>query len=728
VRNLQRKGSQMKGMDELPEGGAWLLAEYGGQTQEEADAKANELADRVRESGTGVPVLFDDSQSELDVWEVRRGAIGSTRIPGQHPGLPGWEDAAVDPDRLGDYLRDYQKLVAEFGYHTVLFGHFGQGCVHNRLDLDIATAEGIANFRRFIDRAADLAVRYGGSLSGEHGDGQLSAALLNKMFSADLLTAFGDFKALFDPMSKMNPGKIVNPYRSDQNLRLGTDYHPLTLDTNFSFHEDGFSFAEAANRCFGVGKCRHLSGGTMCPSFMVTREEKHSTRGRSRLLFEMVQDGDKRKRGSKAAWRDENVKGALDLCLACKGCKGDCPVSVDMATYKAEFLSHYFAGRLRPRAAYAMGLIPVWARLASHAPGLVNTITHAPGIGRLVRLAGGVDSRRETPSFAGQTFVEWFRARKERRTDGPPVLLWPDTFNNFFAPEIGQAATEVLEAAGFTVRIPEQTLCCGRPLYDYGMLPTARRWLQRTLDVLREDIRDGTPIVGLEPSCIAVFRDELVNMLPHDADARRLSMQSYLLPELLQQKAPDFEPPQLHRKTIYQLHCHQGAVMGFDEEDALMDRMGLDLDRPDSGCCGMAGSFGYEKGEKYDVSIAAGERVILPRVREAPNTVLIAADGFSCREQIEQNTGRRALHLAQLMQLGMRHGADGPPGDFPERELTPQQARAGGGLAVAAVAAAAAAGLALAARMLRKPTPVTESRDRRAVLNRIAVRRSKHAR
>ncbi len=467
----------------------------------------------------------------------------------------------------------------------------------------------------------------------------------------------------------MNPGKVVNPYRPDQNVRLGTDYRPRQLATHFSFVDDHGSFAEATNRCFGVGKCRHLSGGTMCPSFMVTREEKHSTRGRSRLLFEMMSDDDQRS----DVWRDDNVKDALDLCLACKGCKTDCPVSVDMASYKAEFLSHYFAGRLRPRAAYAMGLIPLWARLASHTPRLVNTAMAAPGLGRLVKAAGGVAHQRQVPGFAAQTFTSWFAGRD--RGGGPPVLLWPDTFNNYFTPQVAIAATEVLEAAGFSIRVPPRVLCCGRPLYDYGMLPTAKRWLAHILEVLRDDIEAGVPVVGLEPSCVAVFRDELVNLFPHDADARRLSRQAFTLSEFLTQKAPDFDPPVLARRALVQAHCHHSAVMGMGDEDTLMGRIGLDVDRPDSGCCGMAGSFGYEAGDKYDVSIAAGERVILPLVRDAAADTIIVADGFSCREQIAQATGRTPLHLAQVMALALHHGPAGAPGDRPETACTPPAAR-----------------------------------------------------
>ncbi len=652
IRNLRTKGQDLPGMNELPTGQAWLLAEYGGDSAQEADAKAREYAHRLEAAGHSSVALFDNPALETDIWEVRRRAIGSTRIPGEHPGLAGWEDAAVDSERLADYLREFQDLVARFGYHTVLFGHFGQGCVHNRLDLDLASAEGLANFRAFLDEAADLVIRYGGSLSGEHGDGQLRGALLGKMFGPDLIEAFAKFKAIFDPDGKMNPGKVVNPYKPDQNVRLGSDYRPRQVATHFSFVEDQGSFAEAANRCFGVGNCRHLSGGTMCPSFMVTREEKNSTRGRARLLFEMMSNPDQR--GN--VWRDEHVRDALELCLACKGCKSDCPVSVDMATYKAEFLSHYYACRLRPRAAYSLGLIPLWARGASRVPRLANTVMTFPGLGRLAKKAAGVAVQRRAPAFATETFRDWWAARTEPSNDGPPVLLWPDTFNNFFTPQVARAATEVLEAAHFAVRIPDRVLCCGRPLYDYGMLPTAKRWLRRILSSLREDIETGVPVVGLEPSCVAVFRDELVNLFPHDGDARRWSQQAYTLSEFLVQKAPSFPLPVLHARALLQAHCHHQAVMGFDDEHTVIDRLGLDVERPDSGCCGMAGSFGYETGEKYQVSLAAGERVILPAVRHADADTLIIADGFSCREQIAQNTDRQPLHLAEVIAQALHRG------------------------------------------------------------------------
>jgi FAD/FMN-containing dehydrogenase/Fe-S oxidoreductase len=670
VDSLHRKGFHFSGQDLLPEGTAWVLVEFGGQTQEEADGKAHELVAALDKRQDGPShKLYDDPEEETRVWEIRRHSAGAARQPiagGGHGGWPNWEDAAVAPDRMGDYLRDFVALLDRFGYDGVFYGHWGQGCVHCRIDWQLRTAEGVATYRRFMEQAADLVVAYGGSLSGEHGDGHGRAELWPKMFSPELMRAFTEFKRIWDPDNRMNPHKLIDPYPLDSHIHQGTTHRPLQLSTRFGYPEDGSNFADAVGRCYGVGKCRHLHGGVMCPSFMVTREEKHSTRGRARLLQEMAESSGP----IKGRWRSAEVKEALDLCLACKGCKGDCPIKVDMATYKAEFLSHYYAGRLRPRQAYALGLIPVWARLASHAPRLANTLTQAPGISRVAKLAGGVAPQRHPPPFATQTFRSWFAGHTPRYPDAPPVLLWPDTFVNYFEPQVGIAAVEVLEAAGFRVTLPDRWVCCGRPLYDYGLLGIARRYLTRTLDVLRPQIEAGVPMIGLEPSCLAVFRDELVNMLPHDEDAKRLRAQSYVLSEFLTRKAPDYRPPQLRRKALVQPHCHHHAVMGFDAEKDLLTAMGLQVEIPDAGCCGMAGSFGYEAGERYQVSTKAGERVLLPAVRAATRDTLIVADGFSCRGQIASGTQRRALHLAQVLQMAIRDGQRGPSGSPPETRYT----------------------------------------------------------
>ena len=349
--------------------------------------------------------------------------------------------------------------------------------------------------------------------------------------------------------------------------------------------------------------------------------------------------------------------GALDLCLSCKGCKSECPVNVDMATYKAEFLSHHYRGRVRPKAAYTLGLIHRWARLASRAPRLVNAVTHAPLLGSLLKRLGGVAPQRQAPRFAHQTFRSWFEARPVRGAGRPQVLLWPDTFTNYLRPETGKAHVEVLEDAGFQVVLPERVLCCGRPLYDYGMLDTAERLLRTTIETLRPHIRAGTPLIGMEPSCVAVFRDELTELLPDDLDAERLQKQTLMLSEFLADRVPSWEPPQLDRKALVQRHCHHGAVMGFDPEEELLRKIGLDLSFPNPGCCGLAGSFGFEAGRKYAVSMAVGEQALLPAVRKEPRDTIVVADGFSCRTQIEHGTGRRAMHLAEVIRLAQRAAA-----------------------------------------------------------------------
>ncbi|HXO20067.1 MAG TPA: FAD-linked oxidase C-terminal domain-containing protein, partial [Thermoanaerobaculia bacterium] len=557
----------------------------------------------------------------------------------------------VPPARLAAYLRDLSALLKKYDYKTVLYGHFGEGCVHCRMDWDLLTADGIAKWKRFLEEAAELVISYGGSLSGEHGDGQARGWLLPKMFGEELVAAFREFKAIWDPEGRMNPGKVVDPDPVDANLRLGTAYRPAEPATRFRFPADQGSFARAALRCVGAGVCRRQEGGLMCPSYRATRDERETTRGRARLLFEML-------RGDPVAggWRSLEVKEALDLCLACKGCKGECPVNVDMASYKAEFFSHFYEGRLRPREAYAFGLVGRWAPLAARAPRLANAAAHAPGLGGLLKLLVGIHPARHIPALAPQSFRRWFARRARSQGDGPAVLLWADTFNNYFRPQTAIAAVEVLEAAGFRVEVDERPFCCGRPLYDYGMLPTAKSWLSRIVTALAPRLRAGMPVVVLEPSCASVFRDELLNFFPEDEDAQRLARQTFLLSEILERSAPGWQPPRLGKKAIVQGHCHQQAVLRMDDERAVLGRLGLDFEVLDSGCCGMAGAFGFER-RHYDVAQQIGERVLLPAVRQAAPETLILADGFSCREQIAQSTGRQALHLAEVLRMAMHEGS-----------------------------------------------------------------------
>jgi FAD/FMN-containing dehydrogenase/Fe-S oxidoreductase len=508
----------IQALDLLPEGHGWLMVVFAGDSKDDADTKAQRLISDLSDTEHEPAVKFyDDPDREQELADVREVALGATaRVPDMPDTWEGWEDSAVPPERLGDYLRDLLRLYDEFGYSgSALYGHFGQGCVHTRIPFDLVTAAGIAKFRRFIERAADLVVSYGGSFSGEHGDGQSRAELLPRMFGDDLVTAFGQFKAIFDPDNRMNPGKIAAPYKIDENLRLGASWAPRDYETFFQYPDDDGRFDRAVMRCVGVGRCRRSHGGVMCPSYMVTREEEHSTRGRSRLLFEMLEGhADSPVR---AGWRSAEVRDALDLCLACKGCKRDCPVEVDMATMKAEFLAHHYQGRLRPRSHYSMGWLPVVAQAAARAPRLVNALTQAPVLRDVITAAGGIDQRRRIPLFAGQTLQAW-QARRGSRSAGVrgEVVLWPDTFTNHLTPSIGQAAVEVLESAGWQVTIPQQPLCCGLTWISTGQLATARRVLRRTVGALAPYLQRGVRVVGLEPSCAAVFRSDAGELMPGD--------------------------------------------------------------------------------------------------------------------------------------------------------------------------------------------------------------------
>jgi len=650
IEYTRRKGINPDGLALLPEGGGWLLVEFGAQTAGAAESQARTLMQALGRSRLPPSFrLLTDKRQMRKVWEVRESALGAvSNVAGEPPTWEGWEDAAVAPYKLGGYLREFRKLTEAYNYGCVVYGHFGDGCVHNRITFDLQSNDGLKKMRRFVEEAADLVVSYGGSLSGEHGDGQARAELLPRMFGPELMEAFQKFKALWDPGWKMNPGKVVLPNKLDADLRLGASYRPWQPETHFKFPQDAGSLAQATLRCVGVGKCRQQEGGLMCPSFRATREEEHSTRGRAHLLWEMT-------RGDiiRDQWRDAHVKSSLDLCLSCKGCKSDCPVGVDVATYKAEFLAHHYEGRFRPLNHYAFGHIDRWARIASSFSGMANFFTQTPGLRGMTKSLAGISPERKIPALASSTFRKWFARRRPVNSAAPPVLLWPDTFNNYFHPETAIAAVDVLEAAGFRVRLPEGNICCGRPLYDFGMLDHAKKMLLKTLQVLRQQIADEVPIVVLEPSCASVFRDEMPNFFPDDIQAQRLSGQIFLLSEFLENKADRLPWPSVGTKALVHGHCHQKSVLKMTDEEAVLRRLGVEYEMPAPGCCGMAGAFGFEK-EKYRVSLAIGELELLPAVRETPADWLIIANGFSCREQIWQCTGRRALHLAEVIQLAMR--------------------------------------------------------------------------
>ncbi|MET9411918.1 FAD-binding and (Fe-S)-binding domain-containing protein [Streptomyces sp. NPDC002935] len=713
----------------LPRGGAWLFVETGGASQAEARARADAI---VRAADVQGALVVTDPAGQRALWRLREDASGTaTRmpdagggsLPGRARGLggeawPGWEDCAVPPARLGAYLRDFRSLLAAHGLHGTPYGHFGDGCIHVRIDFDLISTAGVARFRRFSEEAAHLVVSHGGSLSGEHGDGQARAELLPTMYGAEMVRLFERAKDLWDPDGLLNPGMLVRPHRLDENLRFAVLPH-RPVDVEFGYPADGGDFSAAVRRCVGVAKCRTTSvqgAEVMCPSFRATGEEEHSTRGRARLLHEMlageiVTDG----------WRSTEVRDALDLCLSCKGCRSDCPVGVDMATYKAEFLHHHYAGRRRPAAHYALGRLPAWLAAVTRirSARLVNSLASVGPLAAFAKRLGGIAPEREIPALAPETFSQWWSRRFRDRVrayvrkgragawDGPggggdgerraadelfpgfggkTVLLWPDTFTEHLAPSVGRAAVRVLEAAGLAVLLPPRTVmrhgpigdgvtrgplrfntllprrrhrvCCGLTYVSTGQLDRARTVLRRTLDLMEPYLAlEDLSVVVLEPSCAAALRTDLPELLRDDPRAARLAAAVATFAEALERHAPDWTPPRVDRPAVGQTHCHQHAVLGDAAERRLREAAGL-TGALVGGCCGLAGNFGFEKGHEK-VSTACAEEQLLPAVRAADDTAVILADGFSCRTQLAHLTDRRGRHLAEVLAEALENGAQG---------------------------------------------------------------------
>ena len=710
---MRRKGLALKELDKLPPGIGFLLVEMGAWSAEEARAKAEKLA-RESQGWRNHPVAHICTPEEAaSVWYVRESALGAVVfVPNEPDRWEGWEDAAVPPEKLGGYLRRISALMTEYGYSSPLYGHYGQGCVHMRINFDFRTEKGLAQFREFLERATDVVLEFGGSLSGEHGDGQARAALLPKMFGPELMQAFREFKALWDPDNRMNPGKLIDAvrvYDPIENLRHlrwgqspsagprqkeGADENP-TFEPHFTFSRDGGSLESATERCVGVGACRKTDSGVMCPSYRATSDEKHSTRGRAHLLWEMLA-------GSLQAegFQSKAVHEALDLCLSCKACKTECPVQVDMAAYKAEFLAQHYKGGIHPLRDYVFGFADKLARLGSIAPGLTNAILTGTVSGPWIKRIARVAPQRNLPRLAAKSFVAGRRFnRAEKLTEIPasghsdnraeksdkrsvsghhfsraeklpykggalalasksPVFLWPDTWNNYYHPHTLAAAETVLSHAGFLVQTAERHICCGRPLYDFGFLDHARKYLEDVLVRVGRQIDAGMPFIFLEPSCASVFKDELLEFFPKDERAKRLSGQVWLLADWLANSAPEWVPRQLDgAQLLVHGHCHHKAVFGGTaSEIALLRRAGANVEAIKAGCCGMAGPFGFEA-EKFEVSKTIANDSLLPAVAGAGPATVLMADGFSCREQIEQLGHKRALHFAEVLARGCGGGS-----------------------------------------------------------------------
>jgi FAD/FMN-containing dehydrogenase/Fe-S oxidoreductase len=700
VHNQDMTGMNAAARAKLPRSGsagAWMLVEFGSDRPGESADRAKDFVKWLKKKQK-----YDDDRILIapeaePFWAIREAGLASTMFPrdgGEY--WQGWEDSAAPPDRIGDYLRDLRRLYDKHGLDGAMYGHLGEGCIHTRIDFDLRSHDGLRTYRQFLEEAADLVVCYGGSLSGEHGDGQQRAELLGKQFSPRLMEAMRRFKQIWDPHWKMNPGKVIDAHRFDEDLKLGTDYNPPRPKVKFAYQEDGGDFAHAALRCVGVGKCRVPEPQTtMCPSYQVTREEKHSTRGRARLLFEMLRgevitDG----------WQSREVADALDLCLSCKGCSNDCPVDVDIPTYKAEFLYHHYRSlrRWRSRHAYAFGFIDQAARLASAVPELVNFATQTRVLSRIAKAVAGIDRHRPLPTFAPMTLQQWFARRPVVNAGGPRVILFPDTFNNRLHTDVGVACVEAIEAGGWQVIMPRGHICCGRPLYDYGFLDAARRYLDDVLARLRSEIRAGTPVVGMEPSCLAVLKDELGKLMPYDDDAKRLACNSYHFAEFLTTFGLEL-PSRPGLQALLWGHCHQRATGGVEADQQVLEAMGIDVQPVSGGCCGLAGSWGFEQG-KYQISLDCGEQALLPAIRDNAGA-LVVANGFSCQTQIRDAAAATPLHLAQVMTMAEGNGLSGPGPGRPQPSRRVRAARVTAPLAGLA-AAGAGASWALASRFRRR--------------------------
>ncbi|MBO0855880.1 MAG: FAD-binding oxidoreductase, partial [Nocardia sp.] len=618
----------------LPRGGAWLFVEFSGDTEEFAYESALGVA---RGCGAVDTRIVTDPAIAARLWRIRADGAGlAGRTPAGDPAWPGWEDAAVPPERLGDYLRDFAELMRAHRLDGLLYGHMGDGCMHVRLDFPIARAT--ERFREFLIEATDLVVRFGGSASGEHGDGRARSQLLSRMYSPRALGAFAEFKGLFDPDDLLNPGILVDPAPVDSGLRLA-GASPVPDSGGFTFAEG--DFGDAVHRCVGVGKCRadtRAAGGFMCPSYLATADEKDSTRGRARVLQEVVR-GD-------LDWRDEAVAQSLDLCLACRACATDCPAGVDMATYKSETLYRKYRGRMRPLDHYVLGQLPRWLAVATAAPAVANALTGGARMRRTGMRFAGLDPRRSVPRLAARSLRRQWSVSTENR-DRPVVMLWVDSFTDAFVPEIGWAAAQLIEATGYRVEIPAHRVCCGLTWISTGQLDGARKRLRATVDVLAEHIRAGGQVVGLEPSCTAALRVDLPKLLPADPRAASLAGAVRTLAEFLTEQ-PDWQPPDRSGDTVLiQPHCHQYAELGFEPDRRILRASGADITEI-SGCCGLAGNFGMQSGH-YDTSVAVAETAMLPALRAADSSTVLLADGFSCRTQAAQLAGRQGYHLARYL-------------------------------------------------------------------------------
>ncbi|MHA2790153.1 FAD-binding and (Fe-S)-binding domain-containing protein [Corynebacterium sp. S7] len=635
-------GSNLPGQ---PGAGGWLYCETEGTTLAEAIARAQSLTTIASTTGS---VVVHDRAEMRELWKIREASAGIvTRLPDGGEAWPNWEDSAVPPENLASYLRDLYALMDKYHYRGIPFGHFGEGCVHVRISFDFSNSEGIASFQAFMVEAARLVSSYGGSLSGEHGDGRARSSLLREMYSPAMRDLFEQFKLIFDPDRIFNPGVLVWADSVTDGLRMDPAQRQFEITPVHAFSQDKGSFTNAVNRCVGVSACRSMDD-SMCPSFQVTKDEVHSTRGRARVLSELF-------RGETVT--GDNVVEALDLCLSCKACVSECPVNVDMATYKSEFLHDHYKGKIRPRAHYLMGWLPLLSHVAHKfplVPRVVDLAMHTPGLSKVIAWAGGLDTSRPLINFAPKSLQKWAHSRASAEGARETVVLWPDSFNSKLATGPAKAAVEALEELGFEVLIPDGFVCCGLTWHSTGQLGMTKQVLEHTAKVMKPYLDQGLTVVGIEPSCTVMLQSEVVE--PSDnPDLGKLAQLTKSFSEVVTPRVASLMEAGELSKTpgdvLTQVHCHEQSLGNPSNSSRLLTLLGMSEQHIQTGCCGLAGNWGYEAGHG-EISRELGERELFPRARAHEG--IIAAEGFSCRTQVEQGTGKQAAHIAEILRDALR--------------------------------------------------------------------------
>ncbi|MDN5922461.1 MAG: FAD-binding oxidoreductase, partial [Corynebacterium casei] len=645
-RGQEKAGGNLPGNRKGIPAGGWIYCEVGGDTLDEAEALAETVAVSVH---TVDSVVVSEPKEMRELWRIREASAGVvTRLPDGGEAWPNWEDSAVPPENLADYLRDLYALMDKYSLRGIPFGHFGEGCVHVRISFDFGSAEGIEIFNKFMNEAAELVSSYDGSLSGEHGDGRARSALLDRMYSEEMRALFKQFKNILDPDCLFNPGVLVDPDEVTEGLRMAPGQRTFELTPVHKFSHDRGSMVNAVNRCVGVSACRSEEN-SMCPSFQITGDEVHSTRGRARLLSEMF-------RGESVAdgYKSEEVLEALDLCLSCKACASECPVNVDMATYKSEFLHKHYKGKIRPMAHYMMGWLPLLGHIAHKVPLLPRIIDmsmRTPVLRTVIAKVGGLDTSRPLIRFAPSSLRKWHKKRSNNQAT-KTVVLWPDSFNASLDTSPATAAVEVLETLGYRVEIPQEFVCCGLTWHSTGQLDMTQRVLKQTAKVMKPYTDRGLTVIGIEPSCTVMLKGEATELSDdpaiHQLAKSTVSFAEFVAP-LIKEKVDSGEIQPANISALTQVHCHEKSLGDPQHSAKLLDALGVSQSDIETGCCGLAGNWGFEKGHA-EMSMALGERELFPKVRDAGaqgNAVI--ADGFSCRTHIDQGTGFAPQHVAEIV-------------------------------------------------------------------------------